>query len=182
MDNRDHKTAWGCFSPQDHQQLAPIMALGYVQVRILVKYDASSKDEKRRAEAKQYAPLIAVLDKHGLTEKAAEDVCRDKTQKEAVKALAALIKNPEAFLVETGVAMDKIDGTEKDDRWKKSKLTEVKIEGDKATGVVTDGVDKEDDKLTFSFVKVGGSWRITFLPLKELPEGGEEDKERKRRK
>jgi hypothetical protein len=107
------------------------------------------------------------MDKHGLTEKATREVKESKDPKEnekAKKAALELVKDPEAFLADFLAAFDSIGGV-KDENKVKEKLTDVKTDGDKATGTIVRTFKGKDDKEVevkeeVRFVKVDGSWRM----------------------
>ena len=157
---KDSKTMAACLAPESQKEFAALLAVLAVEKRRMAKDEKDA--DKRAALVKAAKPANEVLDKHGLTEKATKDVKFAETPKENKqirKALDELIKKPEAFLADMLAASDFIGG---DKDKPKSKLTGVKIDGDKATGVVvTEGKDKgKERKEPVKFVKVNGGWRI----------------------
>jgi hypothetical protein len=176
-EKKDRKTWAGCLAPQAQKEIAGQMA--YQAKSLRTEFSSEKDEEKRAALLKFFKPAADVLDKHGLTEKATKDVKVGKTpkeQKEAIKSLLALVKDPEGFTVEIFTAFDKIGGSGEKKEANVPKLTEVKIDGDKATGiVVSKGKEKgKEDKEPVSFVKIKGSWRI-IPPM----DGAEEPKDKK---
>jgi hypothetical protein len=170
---KDYKTFVACFAPETQKDFALLLAIEAVEKRRAAK---NEKDEKRREErAKAAKASNDVLDKHGLTEKATKGVKFGESPKEAKeirKTVYGLIKKPEAFFVEMLPLSDFLGG-EKDKP--KSKLTGVKIDGDKASGtVVTEGKDKgKERKEPVKFVKIGGGWRILMPSLDDEKESKE---------
>jgi hypothetical protein len=163
----DHKTWVGCLAPASQKELAVELAVEYAATRASL---ADLKDREQAATiAKAYRPLFDVLDRHGLTAKATKDVKKGKDQKERQKvgkAVLALIKDPEAFLVDFYEAMEKLENLSKEKDNATEKLTDVKIDGDRATATLVrtvKGRDKEKDvvdKEPVEFVKVAGGWRM----------------------
>jgi len=157
------------------------MALEYVGQGIQLRGVAEGKLPKDKGQkneqlAKLYKPLFDVLDKHGLTEKATKDLETDEKGTLTTKGRGAalkLVKDPVAFLSDMLAATDKLDTRPKDKDEPKPKLTDVKIDGDKATGTVIETIrikqkDKDDkvqeEKHPVRFEKVDGGWRLDPSP------------------
>jgi hypothetical protein len=174
---KDSKTMAACLAPASQKEFAALLAVIAVEKRRAAK---DEKDEKKReALAKEAKPANEILDKHGLTEKATKDVRfadTPKENKQVRKTLDELIKKPEAFLAEMLAVSDFLGG----DKDKKSKLTDVKIDGDKATGtVVTEGKDKgKERKEPVGFVKINGGWRILLSSEGDGKESKDKDKDK----
>jgi hypothetical protein len=168
----DFKAYLDCLSPQTQRAMAAGLALPCVRVRAPWKRLKGSEDREFQALAERYASLFRLLDKHGLTEEASKAALEARTDGEARKALAALIEDPEAFLVELSaheVLAGEVKGVLQETK-SVAKLTGVKIDGDKAVGVIV------HNGVIINFVKINGSWRI--IP----PLGLDEDKDEKKDK
>jgi hypothetical protein len=184
LNKRDSKAFVGCLTPDTLKEMAGVYAVQGLLRRELVESGGKdgAKDDKL---AKRWKPTFDVLDKHGLTAKATKDVKLGKTPAEHEKAQAAvlpLIKDRAAFLVDYQEALDKDRPKIKEEELN-AKLTDVKIDGDKATATVVVTIkakkDKEKDaeeKEPVEFLKVGDSWKINPNPKKK-DEG--KDKEKK---
>jgi hypothetical protein len=148
-----------------------------------------SKEKAAQDVLKTFKPVFDVMDKHGVTTKVLRDVKKSKDKKEiekSKKAVSPAIKDPEAFIVDLLTTFDKLGlGGEKPKSTEK--LTNLKVDGDKAEGTLvrtTVGKDKKEKvkKEPVKFVKISGSWRI--IPSMDLDddEGKEEKKEEKKDK
>jgi len=171
----DFKTMVAVLAPVAQKEMAAQFAAEFAAERAELK---EKKDKESAEMAKFFGPIFSVLDKHGLTEKATpKEVKKTKDAKEYVaakKAALGVIKDPTAFLVEMAAALHKISPNEKT----KDKLTEVKIDGDKASGVVVTTYEdkkKKDKKDPVRFVRIDGSWRIIPSMAFEA-DGGTKDK------
>jgi hypothetical protein len=159
--NKDCKTYAACLALESQKDFAVLLAT------IAVEKRRSARDEKNEDTRALLAELAKatseVLDKHGLSEKATKDVKYGgsaKEKKQVSKMLDELIKKPEAFLAEMLAASD---GLRSGKRAEGTKLTGVKIDGDKAVGVAVNKYEGKEYKEAITFVKVGGGWRI-LLP------------------
>jgi len=174
----DHKTWIACLAPVAQNEFAGEFGVEFVSSRAQLA-DLKDKDQ-REALLKAFKPIFDALDKHGLTEKATKEVKKSKDPKEhekAKKAVLKQVKDPEAFLVDLLVAFDSLGGL-KDKNKTKEKLSDVKIDGDKATAVIVRTIKTKDDKEMerkekVQFVKVDGSWRM--IPQLK-PDEDKEDK------
>jgi hypothetical protein len=159
----DHKTWVGCLAPESQKQLAAEFGVQFALERAAV---AELKDkDQAAAAAKAFAPLFAVLDKHGLTAKATKAVTKGKDKKEreaARKIVLDAVKDPQAFLVDFFEAMEKLDNLTKEKDNASEKLTGVEIDGDTASATIERTVKGKDkpSKEKATFVKVGGGWRL----------------------
>jgi len=144
--------------------------------------DEADKDKDKQPKAKLYKPIYEALDKHGLTEKATRDFEFEGVHLTAKSKEAAmkLVKDPVAFAGDFMDATGKLGAQPDDKDLPRPKLTELKIDGDKATGVIIDKVkvkvkvavkdkDKEEvkdelqeRKVPIVFEKIDGGWRIDF--------------------
>lgn len=175
----DYRARVACYPPVVQKKLATDWAIQGV-------FRRSQANGSGKIKGVDYKPLFEVLDKHGLTEDATKGITGLETGKKrdaARSTLIALIKDHGAFVAEYETALavvtarprpkdrdkdkDKDKEKEKDkDKSKgkptevRPKLTEVKINGDKATGVPVLTVDGKEQKGSVEFVKVGGGWRI----------------------
>lgn len=163
----DHKTWVGCLAPQSQKDLAVEFAVEFATTR--ASLDDLKDKEQAAALAKAYKPLFEVLESHGLTKEATKDVTKGKDAKErekVAKAVLAVVKDPEKFLVDFYGAMEQLKNLTKEKDNATEKLTGVKIKDDKGTAKLVrtiKGGDKAKDVVTeedVEFVKVEGSWRM----------------------
>ena len=169
----DHKTWVGCLAPASQKELAAELGVKYALTR--ASLDELKDRDRAAAAAKAHKPLFDALDRHGLTAKALKGLAVGKDAKERQKAretVLGLLKDAEAFLVDFYAAVEKLEGLTKEKDGATEKLTDVKIDGDKATATVVRtimGDDKGKDvvsKESMQFVKVDGGWRLArrFAP------------------
>ena len=180
LNKRDAKAFVGCLAPETLQEMAAASAVQGLQRREVV---GDAKDDKL---AKRWKPTLDVLDKHGLTAKATKDVKVGKAptpaeREKAEVAVLPLIKDKAAFLIDYQEALDKGRPKFKEDELK-AKLTDVKIDGDKATGTVVVNLKDKEEKAPVEFVKVGTGWKITPNPKKKKDEGKDKEKKDKEKK
>ncbi len=161
QDKDDYKSFVNCLSPEDQKQMASRLAfLGMVQ------QPAAQTDEKLRD---QFKNVLAVMDKHGLGYDVTQKIKPEKTPEGAAKAqreVGALIKDPAAFDADMMEALSKTEPfTHKPPAGQVvPKLTDVKIDGDKATGTVVVTLNGMDRKSPIEFVKVDGGWKLAPPP------------------
>jgi len=176
----DHKTVAALLAPQAQKDVAAILAILIGADRPMLE---ESKEEDAQKLLKTFKPVYDTMDKHGVTVKVLEKVKKSKDKKEmekSKKAVLAVIKDPEAFIVDVMTAVDKLGfGGEKAKT--KEELKDLKIDGDKAKGTLvrtTKFEDKESvKKEPIEFVKINGSWRV--IPTFDLDEGDEKKDEKK---
>jgi hypothetical protein len=146
----DAEAAVHCVAPSAHADLAAFLAFNALTARKL-------SDKRPRL----FAGVLAVLDRHGLTEEATRDVS-GTDQKAAVKALAALIKKPIDFAIEMSAAQHEFAakmGAAKKPKVT-HKLTDLKIDGRKATATVVMTLGDQTFEQPMAFVKVGEGWKM----------------------
>jgi hypothetical protein len=157
----DFKTFVACFVPEAQKQMAASLAFGAVNQRA-----ATRNDERLR---KQYKLILDALEKHGLTDEATKKVnLKPVNQKEAENAqreLQGLIKSPAPFAADLLTAYSKTEPfNRKPPEVPEPKLTDVKIDGDKARGTIVAKLGGQEAKQPAEFVKVGGGWKIAPAP------------------
>jgi len=158
LNKRDTKTFVGCLAPEALKRMAGDHARRGVEKRLFAQ--TGGKDGGANEKLMQrWKGVFDVLDKHGLTAKATGKIKDDDEQK-ARAALAALIKDHAAFLVDYQAALDKQEGSKPKEAEVKAKLSGVEIDGDRAKGTVTITNKDVEEKQTFAFVKVGDSWKL----------------------
>jgi len=176
---RDAKAMVSLMAPVAHREFTAGFGFIFAVTRNQLK---EKKDKKSDEELKQSAPIFAVLDKHGLTEKAMKGVKFSEDAKEVQKhnkAVLDAVKDQKAFLVDLLNALNVVDPKKEDKSV--DKLTELKVAGDKASGVVVTTYEdkkKKDKKSPVAFVKVGEGWKI----IPELGGGQEEPAPKKEKK
>jgi hypothetical protein len=159
----DFKGFLDCFTPASHKRMAGDLAYK----GLAMKADADQGRAPARFKEK-LKPIIKVLQKHGLTEKATKKIMRESfstDRDKAMRALAGLIKDPAAFAAEFMPAMEKFAGPPPSKEKPTARLTDIKIDGDRAKGtlVVSDGFSR---KQPIQFARVSGGWRIVFRLIK----------------
>jgi hypothetical protein len=154
----DFQTYVGCYAPK--------LQAAWVSFYGSTLAEARAEELKKSAEVGK--ELARTLDRHGLTVKAWAKIEKEAggDPAKAAKALEAVVKDHAAFLVDAlkllkkgGFSLREIAGEGE------RKLTDVKVDGDRATGtVVVTWTDREkrkrERKETVTFAKVGGGWRI----------------------
>jgi len=159
----DWKTLVHCYTPRAQGELVAAVAflVGRRRAELLAGKDAE--------ELKKGKSIFDLMDKHGLTSTAFEKIekalAKDKDEGKATKSLLGLLEDPVAFVDEVATAAGITLPFEVREYKEQKKLTDVKIDGDKATGTVvftwTDKHKKKHErKESITFKKVGGGWRI----------------------
>jgi hypothetical protein len=175
-DKDDYKTMAALMAPEAQKDAAALLAVQLAPMRAQLE---DSEEKAAQDALKKFKPLFDVMDKHGLTIKVLREVQRSTAQEDletSKKVWARVIKDAKAFLVDVLTAAVKLSlGGEKPKV--KEKLTDLKIDGDKAEGTLvrtTVGKDEKEKvkKEPVKFVKINGSWRI--IPSMGLDEGKEE--------
>src|SRR5262249_31420332 len=111
-------------------------------------------------------PILAILDRHGLTADATKDVKRTfdpKEQEKQEEKLAAMIKGPPGLWVELKTAFKKVPDLTSDGPSSElaGKVENIKIDGDMASGTVVPADARPGAApQPIVFVKVGGEWRF----------------------
>jgi hypothetical protein len=199
-EKRDARALVDCFTPEAVKQIAGDIAGQNVFMREQTKRfkekDGGTPDE---ATLKRIKPMMDLLDKHGLTEKATKDLLpkTSRPTKKEREALLKLVKKPEQFVVDNLTAQAKSDPGPKPKDGPKPTLADVKIDGDKATANVVTTINVPDDKdkagkreikQPMKFEKINGGWRFNPQPdrkddeepkLKDKAKDGLKDKKEK---
>jgi len=160
---KDVKGMMDCYTPESRRLLAGYM--GSLCVALRREFDKNNNAPQM--------PFSAVLDKHGLTPDATRNVQADLKQQAPAKLemekqgkqVLALVKNPDALLVDLLVALADMD-TKGGFYEAPGTLQDVQIRGNSATARVVGGkgVDLGDPRPgggpnnTRYFLKVGGNW------------------------
>lgn len=156
VSRKDIKTFVTCYSPEAQKEMAGDEALGGLRFREILQRKGNEKFLEK------FKPVLAVLDRHGLTEKATKDL-NELDRAKASAAALKLIKDPAAFLVDYMEARVKANpGGEEEDL--KPKLADVKVEGNKAKGMLVVTIDGRESKVPMEFVKAGAGWKIGPRP------------------
>ena len=134
--------------------------------------------EEVAGHAKRFQPVYDAMAKHGLTEASTSRIKHDGSRdggEKAQRGLIALIDDPVAFFVDYMIASDKAEGNDYGrGGGMKFELSDLKEDGDKATGTLIQTAFGEKDRIPLDFVKVGGGWRIG--PKRRHPNPGPSDK------
>jgi hypothetical protein len=167
----DFKTYTACLSPEAQKQQAADLAFGALSQQQAAH---GPMGEKYR---EQFKLILAVLDKHGLTYDVTKKFKTDLTDPKAIqqtrRELEGLIKDPGAFAADMMEAYAKTQSLHQGKLPQiEYKLTDVKVQGDKATGVAVMTMEGKEQKQPVGFVKVGGSWKIAPEPEALGPPGG----------
>jgi hypothetical protein len=168
---KDYKAIYNLLAPASQELLTAQVALLCVATK-----NAADVDPKAKGLREQVKPILEVMKRHGLSDEAVKKLKpfnpkadakeQEKVFKEAVKP----IKDRGQFVDDALTAMRKVapKGSQNLDEIAKDKLSDVKIDGEKATGKVTGmrfdpkGAEKKQKTYTFSFEKIQGSWRIVL--------------------
>jgi hypothetical protein len=169
----DYKTLIDCLSPAAQKQMASSMAFG-----ALNQQSAAQGNDKFK---EQFKPIIAALEKHGLGFDVAKKIKIDDLSPDGIKKatsdVGALIKDPAAFAADLMEAYSKTEGfnAKPPKDAPEPKLADVKIDGDKAKGVIAVTIEGNDVKQPVEFVKIDGGWKLAPQPE---PAGGGKDKDK----
>jgi hypothetical protein len=179
QDRDDFAALVACLAPQTQKDAAAFLALESLKDR--ARLTASKEDEDRRL-AKKLAPVFDALDRHGLSANATRGLdlaAEGKQRRKTKQAVLALARDPAALLADLLAALDRVNGGRpKDEEKVEQKLTELKIDGDAAAGVLVTTARGKDVKEPVKFVKVRGGWRI-IPPLPFDADFAEQDRDKK---
>jgi hypothetical protein len=149
-------------------QLMKAATLAYTQLTLISA--AEQKAELREELKTFFKGLRIVLHKHGLTRAATKKIKLGEKENEKEKweaEVAKLIQDPVKLLVEIIQHNEKYrdDQGHKDTTMTDRKLTQLKIDKDKARGVVVVTLNGKDHSFPVEFVREGLGWKIS----RELP-------------
>lgn len=174
---KDTHKLFACLTPESQDLLVGVMAMGSVMAREMAVGFASMGGDAAKAEAeKKFAPLDEVLSKHGVSaadlEKQSENIDVKADPKSAMKQIAALVKDKPGFMADMMKAAESLDTDGKGGGPAEefmANLSDVKIDGDKATGMISKP-DTPNQKKPMHFKKVDGGWLIDMAA--EFDEAG----------
>jgi hypothetical protein len=161
MKKGDEKAVIGCFSPEGQKKMAAALAFG-----ALHQQAAAQEEKEGKKYREQFKLILAALDKHGLgtdvTNKLQPRLIKPEEQAKVLRELEDLVKDPAGLYVDLKAAYARTEGFNRKPNAPpgEPKLTDVKIDGDKATGTVVFEVDDREVKRPVEFVKIGGSWKL----------------------
>jgi hypothetical protein len=163
---KDFKGFFNCLT-QDSQKL---MTGQLIMTGSMIKSFASLDSTGKAAEL--IKPINEVFSKHGLKEEELKKKLKPTNDpKQAAKNMrgaAELVKSPANFCSDLIAALEKanpkgaqpfVDG----------KLSDVKIDGDKAKGMIAIKAGEKERKEPIEFAKVGGGWKLVLPEPKEGP-------------
>jgi hypothetical protein len=153
----DWKTVASCLTEKSRDQLAG-QAVGLAL--IFKAFAGFDKTGKAKELVKQVDEVLA---KHGLTQEKLDALkgAKPKGAEESAKALQKLlgpVKDRNAFIGDLMGVLNKFGG--KKENLFDAELKDVKIDGDNATGTVIGKKAGKEQRETFKFKKVGGSWKM----------------------
>ena len=158
--NKDWGTFFNCLSEESQVKMtgdfvmAGAMTTG---VKDLPKLGNSDSDP-----AELVKKIQSIMKKHGLTEEKIESLKKGGPSKLA--EIAKSVSNKKGFVTSMMAVMNKF-GNNQEQLNKDQKLSNVKIEGDKAVGTVT--VDGRENPA--HFIKENGSWKIDMAASRRAP-------------
>jgi hypothetical protein len=154
-EKKDYKAALACLTPAAQKDMAAYLAF----------IALSMKSVGVEEIVKAFKPMLDVMDKHGLTEKATKDIkvsfAADKQeQQKARTAISKLIKKPIPFAIDMMKVQVELKPFGGDQFKPKIKLEEVKIDGTRATGLMVVEVQGQQSKQKVNFAKLGSGWKM----------------------
>ncbi len=155
VDKDDWSAFCMCLEPDSRDKLAAIFAM-------MSSFDLAFSGEKGDEGKKQADAIKAVFAKHGITDKMLEDDPEPTgTAEDAMMDFIKPIKDRKAFVADMG----KVVGGELKGRFPiqgETKLSDVKEDGETASGTMTFKVGDEDKTDTIEFKKGDGGWSIVI--------------------
>src|SRR5262245_19968969 len=173
VNKHDSKAFVACLTPEALKDLAARRAVATLQKRAEIKGD---RDEEKLD--KKYRPILDVLDRHGLTKKEIKLGEMAKERAKARETVLRQLKDPGAFLADLLDADDKV--TARKSEKIEARLTDMKIDGDRASGIVVITEGDTERKLTYEFTKIGASWKLDPRPKDEKAPKDKQDREEER--
>ena len=161
----DFKTFFTCLTPDSQKVMAGQMVLGGMAMKSFAEMDKTGKAKEA------FKPLDELFKKHGLTEEALKKFKPTTDPKEAAKnirAMGDLIKDRPAFCTEFMGFLQK-GGKRGPAPLSDATLTDVKIEGDKASGTLLTKKGGKETKEPVEFAKIKGGWRLVAPEPKANP-------------
>jgi hypothetical protein len=166
-EKEDWKTMIDCYTDDTRDLLAGGMVVMVGFLKAFADFDKTGKIQE------QIKVLEGVLQKHGLTADAIKQLGKvppdigGKDREAALKVMRMIltpVKDRTAFLVDffnTAKKLDSGRGLIRDlPLTTNTRLEDVKIAGDRATGVVVSTKQGKEKRDPLEFRKVGGSWKI----------------------
>lgn len=173
--NKDPLTFCHCITEESQQVVAGAMVMMGGMMKMMSGMASLGGPEAVAQAEKQFGPINAVLEKHGVTEDKLKQVTQSAQQApnpESLKSVADLVSDKPMFIAEMIGAMENMsDGpsfAEKLGEEYSGELKDVKIDGDKAAGLLegTSGTQ------SIEFRKTASGWRIHLDPDKlKAPSG-----------
>jgi hypothetical protein len=165
----DFRIRIGCFTPESQKAIAFHLAIWFGEKRMKA---LASNEVTSKVELQLLAPVLDAMDKHGFTAKAYEQVSKEGEgdERKIQTALFAVVKDPTTFLLDVWPLASAF-GPFNEKNWE-SKLLDVEIEGDRATGTVQYRYEdvgnraKTEGRNPIAFTKIDGGWRIGEERLK----------------
>lgn len=151
-----------CAGSQAQKEMAAREAFAFLQQQRM----AEDGGPASKAHKEDFKLICAVYDKHGLkyevTKQLKVDLDDPRQRSDVERALQSMIKDPVAFYVEIKAAVAKTTyfGPPPKAPPVEARLTEVKIDGDSATGVIVIKDQGQEFKQPVQFVKEAGGWKL----------------------
>jgi hypothetical protein len=165
---KDMRTFVGCLTPDSQKLFTGQLVLAGVLTKAFAGLDPSGKLKE------VVKPIDDLMAKHGLTEEALKKFKPSKDPKEtgkAMRAMADLIKDRTGFCVEIAALFEKSMPKKGKAAFENEELKDVKIDGDKAKGVLVSKDGEKERKVPIDFAKIGGGWKLVMpeAPIRPGP-------------
>lgn len=165
------KAFFDCATPNSLDQIAGSMVFSASMMKGLGGLSGLGDPDKANKINAAMEKMDAVLEKHGVTEdamKQAVDSAKPKPGQFSMPdfgSLSSMVTNKSQFIADMIVAMRSIEDLPDDDpfsgKFEDAVLTNVKIDGESATGTIESG--GKENPVTFK--NISGEWKIDLMPL-----------------
>jgi hypothetical protein len=136
---------------------------------------------KGKGKENMFKPLDEALAKHGVTDEVLQQLEEDLKGKgvdpkdpdaltKIMKKVIAPVKDRRAFLADLMAAMEKLPGGMKKQDLGAAELKDLKVEDDRATGVLVSTEGGAEQRTAVVFRRQGGGWRME-MPQPKVGKG-----------
>ncbi len=166
-EREDWRSFCGCLTPPSRDLLAGGMVQNMAQIIAARKFASTGGTGAEQAVDAKFQPILDVLQRHRLDDETVQRMAKElpsmpsAADAERVDRVLAPIRDRNGFIADMIAALRQIaDGPGGGPFAAQSELTEVKIDGDRATGVVLSTARGFEEKQSIAFERTLGGWKI----------------------
>lgn len=166
-EREDWRGFCGCLTPPSRDLLVGSMVHNVSQIAAARSFASASGLGAGQAVDAKVQPILDVLQRHRLDDETVQRMAKElpwmpnASDAERVDQTLAPIRDRNGFVADMIAAMRQIDNSPGVKPFAaQSELTEVKIDGERATGMVVSTADGRESKESIAFQRSGGGWKI----------------------